>query len=119
METDEDELIEQISKEIPPSSHFQGFRLQPIEFEKDVDTNFHMDFITAASNLRASNYSIPLANKHKVKGIAGKIIPAMVTTTAVVSGLVCLELIKTIQKKTLEEYKNGFVNLALPFFWIF
>lgn len=34
---------------------------------QDDDTNFHMDFIVAASNLRAANYSIPPADRHKVK----------------------------------------------------
>lgn len=30
----------------------------PAEFEKDDDTNFHIDFIHAAANLRARNYTI-------------------------------------------------------------
>lgn len=42
------------------------FTITPLDFEKDDDSNFHMDFIVAASNLRAANYSIPPADKHKV-----------------------------------------------------
>ncbi len=46
-------------------------------FEKDNEDNLHMDFVTATSNLRATNYKIPTADKFKTKLIAGKIIPAI------------------------------------------
>lgn len=90
-------------------------KLKPIYFEKDDDTNYHIDFITEASNLRADNYKIPRTDRNKIKGIAGKIIPAMITTTALITGLGTLELYKIINKKNkLEDYRNSFVNLATP-----
>ena len=96
----------------------KGIKINAIEFEKDDDTNFHMDFIVAASNLRAENYEIAPADRHKSKLIAGRIIPAIATTTALVSGLVFIEFYKLAQGlgNSLEPFKNGFVNLALPFF---
>jgi len=112
---DDDETVRKLIATIPPASKLTDTKLSVVEFEKDDATNFHIDFITAAANLRASNYSIAHADKHKTKGIAGKIIPAMVTTTAVVSGLVCIELVKIHQDRPAEELKNGFINLALPF----
>lgn len=109
--------MEKIAADIPDPKSLAGFKLTPVEFEKDDDTNFHIDFITAASNLRALNYKIETADRHKTKFIAGKIIPAIATTTALVTGLVVLELYKIIDGKTdVEQYKNGFANLALPFF---
>ena len=92
--SNEDEDVDAIVESLPAPSSLAGFRLQPVDFEKDDDTNHHIDFITAASNLRAANYGITQADKHKTKLIAGKIIPAIATTTALAVGLVCLELYK-------------------------
>lgn len=106
-----DKIITELLKNADKSS-----KITPLEFEKDDDSNLHMDFIVACSNLRATNYKIPPADRHKSKLIAGKIIPAIATTTSVLSGLAVLEVIKLIAgHRELPKFKNAFVNLALPF----
>ncbi len=116
MDTGDSELDE-IWNSLPKPSELAGFKLDPIEFDKDIDD--HMLFVTACSNLRALNYSIPTEDTHRSRAIAGNIIPAIATTTAMVTGLICLELYKIIgtprKVLTIEAYKNGFINLAIPF----
>lgn len=90
--------------------------LVPALFEKDDDSNFHVDFVYAAANLRAQNYRIKQADRLAVKGVAGRIIPAIATTTAIVSGLAVLEMIKHALGVDHGRHRNSFLNLALPFF---
>ncbi|PON85895.1 Ubiquitin-activating enzyme E [Trema orientale] len=104
--------LERCRANLPP-----GFRMKPIQFEKDDDTNYHMDLIAGLANMRARNYSIPEVDKLKAKFIAGRIIPAIATSTAMATGLACLELYKVLDGgHKVEDYRNTFANLALPLF---
>jgi ubiquitin-activating enzyme E1 len=70
--------------------------LCPLEFEKDDDANHHVDFLTAATNLRATNYSIPTLTRSAVHEKAGNIMAAVATATAAATGLVCIEALKLL-----------------------
>lgn len=67
IDQEDEEKIEQLLKIFTESNEqFKDIELYPIEFEKDDDSNFHMDYITACSNLRAENYDIAPSDKHNV-----------------------------------------------------
>ena len=101
---------------LPDNSSFKNIVLKPEEFDKD--NIMHVKFITTSSNLRAINYSIPPITFQETKGIAGRIIPAIATTTSVVSGLIVLEILKYIvdkvnsNKPKIDTYRSTYVNLA-------
>ena len=109
--------FDKILASLPKASEMSGFSLSPIDFDKDLDD--HMLFVTAASNLRAMNYQIPTEDTHRSRAIAGRIIPAIATTTALVTGLICTELYKIVgsagRECKLDDLKNGFINIAIPF----
>jgi ubiquitin-activating enzyme E1 len=94
-------------------------KFEEADFEKDDDLNFHIQFITAAANLRGDNYTIPNSDFHKVKLIAGRIIPAIATTTAAVCGLVMFELFKVALGMDADGLRNRQIGLAVNNFTAF
>ncbi|CAF3903716.1 unnamed protein product [Rotaria sp. Silwood1] len=88
--------VEQLLNRLPKLDEIVDIKIQPYELKTDDDTNFHMDYIVAATLLRAENYKIQITDRSQIKRIAGNIIPAIVTTTAMITGLVYLEVYKSI-----------------------
>lgn len=83
-------------------------------FEKDDDKNGHIDFITAMTNLRSHNYKLPEMEWISVKLKAGRIVPALATTTAAIAGLQVVEAVKILKNLKIEQYRNVFMNMSIP-----
>ena len=115
----EEAELEQLLTRIADMGAGAKGHFESADFEKDDDDNFHIDFITACSNLRASNYHIPTTSRHKCKMIAGRIIPAIATTTASVTGLVMLEMFKVLQNKPTAQLRNGNYDLGSNQYMLF
>ena len=114
---DDEPVITQLLEQLRLTTDVPADSLNPADFEKDDDSNFHIDFINACANLRARNYKITECDRNKTKMIAGKIIPAIATTTAMITGVVTNEIFKYTQGMTdVAKFKNAFCNLALPLF---
>jgi len=93
---------------------FEDTLIKAEEFEKDEDSNFHIDFMAAMGNCRAVSYKLEVMDWIQVKLKAGRIVPAMATTTAAIAGLQALELVKVLAKARKEDHRNIFLNLAVP-----
>ena len=57
------EQVARLRQSLPSPDSLRALTLTPALFDKDDDS--HMDFITAASNLRATNYGIAHADRLK------------------------------------------------------
>ncbi|KAJ0977559.1 hypothetical protein J5N97_013033 [Dioscorea zingiberensis] len=68
----------------------------------DKDDQLAVEFVTAAANIRASSFGIPLHSLFEAKGIAGNIVHAVATTNAIIAGLIVIEAIKVLK----DDYKN-------------
>ena len=88
--------------------------VKPEVFEKDVDSNSHIDLIHSVTVLRSQNYKLAPMDWMTTKLKAGRIVPALATTTATIAALQTIEAIKIIKKNKLDEFKNCNLNLAIP-----
>lgn len=119
---EQDKRVEEFINWLKKVDRSKLHKMKESEFEKDDDTNFHIDFITVCANSRAWNYRIKEASRHKCKVIAGKIIAALATTTAMITGLVELEFYKlSLGLGYLYEdaFYNANINLAVAQFQYF
>ncbi|XP_020108173.1 SUMO-activating enzyme subunit 2 isoform X1 [Ananas comosus] len=73
----------------------------------DKDDQLAVEFVTAAANIRASSFGIPLHSLFEAKGIAGNIVHAVATTNAIIAGLIVIEAIKVLQ--------NDFENYRMTY----
>jgi len=101
-------------KKVKQGKTFEQALVKPEDFEKDNDANFHIDFIYSSGNIRASCYKLDPMDWITVKLKAGRIVPALATTTAAIAGLQALELVKVVKGVKKDSYRNVFLNLAVP-----
>ena len=93
--------------------------INKIDFDKDNDELKHVNWINLVSNIRNRQYFIEESTIYETRKIAGNIIPAMITTTSLISGFQILEFIKIIkyyESKDISKYKNRFVNLNINYY---
>lgn len=87
--------------------HPEGEASMTLSFEKDdVDT---LDFVAAASNIRAHVFRIDRKTKFDIKQMAGNIIAAIATTNAIIAGVCVLQSFK-ILKNELQATKTVFLS---------
>lgn len=92
--------------------------LKPVDFEKDDDKNHHIDWITAATNMRSWNYFIEPSTRATCRMTAGRIIPAIATTTATITGYIQLEVFKHIMNIPLPDHRGCTLDLATNTFTV-
>ena len=92
--------------------------LHPEIFEKDIDSNNHINFIHICSNLRAKNYSIEECDRLKTKLIAGKIIPAVSSTTSAITGFASSHIYALFYNDDINLLKDIRFNIATNSYFV-
>lgn len=82
------------------------------KYEKDTIDMNEIDYIYYSSILRAQNYNLSQLDKSKIKIIAGKIVPALITSTACISGLLSMQLYVICQNSNYKNFRTGIIDLS-------
>jgi ubiquitin-like 1-activating enzyme E1 B len=65
----------------------------------DKDDEDVMNLVSAAANIRAFIFGIPMINHFAVKSMAGNIIPAIATTNAIVAGMIVMQALNILASR--------------------
>lgn len=86
-------------------------KFNEINFEKDTKNKNQFNFIYSCTNLRAYNFQIPQNDFIKIKNLSSNIIPSIVTSNAVITGLVTMQLylLATLMVEK-EKYNNSLLE---------
>ena len=84
--------IQQKLKEELSLNSLDTIKFKEINFEKDNKNKNQFNFIYSCTNLRAINFQIPQGDYIKIKNISSNIIPSIVTSNAVITGLVSMQI---------------------------
>jgi len=104
------EIKEKINKYLFQNK--KSIKFNPIQYEKDTTDVNQINFICYTSNLRAKNYNIQNLGKTKIKIIAGKIMPALITSTSSISGLLALQIYVICQNNNTSTFRVGVIDLS-------
>jgi ubiquitin-activating enzyme E1 len=119
--TDHQKQIDNFNEEISSLKNDNKIKdkinsMKQIDFDKENDENYHINFILSFSNLRANNYNIEKTEFLNAKEIAGNIIPAIASTTAAITGITCLQIYTLLQTDNLRSFRNSDFNLGTSLF---
>lgn len=89
-----------------------GSGATPVAYDKDGDAR-HLTWLTLHANLRGQCYGIAAVSELEARRISGRIVPAMVTSTAAVAALAAMQLCLHVAGAPVAEHRNTYVNLNL------
>lgn len=111
-----EEKIKEIKEEIEKylienQNNYYIINFNPIQYEKDASYINIINYVYYTSNLGAKNF-ITYLDKIKIKIIAGKIMPSLITSTLAIAGLLALQLYVLSENSDCKTFRVGVMDLS-------